>query len=288
MEKEPIFTISDVLPSDRLPRPLTEFDGDLGDLDKEDYETNKKYKEINFLFIDTFKKNFLGKDLKDKDIVWDIKREIEDEKKYNEVLQQIENKNIINRLSGTTGNNWIYSQQVNQLKNTTEKFVLYLKILNQEKFDKYKKEKDWEELTLFDLIKNIFQIWYGKKKSSGKWVLEIIEDWKESKLNNFNWKNIVLLSSFIPSKNDPTDGNYKIFTKFPKLWEEFSIEWQNFYKKPLVMIDKWATFLVNQNAWEWKKMSENKYKWYVWKMVKDSAVDRESIYHYGYWFTLEF
>ena len=124
-----------------------------------------------------------------------------------------------------------------------------------------------------------------KKKSSWKWFFEIEnykneqykKDWEtfQKEYLKKDWKNILLLSSFIPSKNDPTDWNYKIFTKFPKMWEEFSIEWQNFYKKPLVMIDKWATF-------------ENNNKWYVWKMIKNVDFQNKWIYHYAYWFTLEF
>ena len=294
MEKEPIFTISDVLPYDRLPRPLTEFDSQNVDFwnptDNSLYlRRKKKYnKNISFIPEDELEKFSNYNKGKIKNLINNKEFDDEINEKWFYFKKRIENKNIINRFSWTTWDKWIYSQEYNEFnENSKNKVVrLLLKDLTNWKLENYKIL--WKEINFFELFKRIFEIGYWKKKSSWKWQFKVW-NWKEKKLNlEWNKNHILLLSSFIPSSDDPTDWNYKIFTKFPKMWEEFSIEWQNFYKKPLVMISAGSTFLVKKNVWEWKKMSENKNRWYVWKMLKDSAIDRKWIYHYAYGFTIEF
>jgi len=267
MKEKPIFTISDVLPADRLPRILTDFDSEINETTKRWYKRNKRYKNINLISIWDFKNYFLGKEINPDNILNAKKNLKNNNVKFDSLI--LENKNIINRFTWTTWDNWIYSQE-SKIPYWLS-FSLFIKILNEEKFKEYKKEINWKVITLFDLIKNIFEkTWYWKKKSTWKWVFEIIEDWQisENLKENENWNHILLLSNFIPSKNDPIEWNYKLFTKFPKLGEEFSLEWQNFYKKPLVMIKAWATFTLD-NVWEWNRISENDYKWYVWRMIEN-------------------
>lgn len=275
MSENPIFTISDVLPADRLPRPMTEWDGDMWEQNNEDFETNKNYKKINFIFQKTFKKEFLNKNILEKEKIWEIKKNIEDEKLYHWLLIDIENKNIINRSTENTLEWWIFSIETNNIKNSSYEIRTFIKIFDEEKFKNYK---------ILDLLKVIFETtWFWKKKSTWKWVFKI-ESIDKNFIENFygekninDLKNILVLSNFIPSKDDSINWNYKIFTKFPKMWEEFSSKWQNFYKKPMIMIEKWATFEKKEN-----------YNWYVWTMKKDIAINRKNIYHYAYGFTLEF
>ena len=61
MKEKPIFTISDVLPADRLPRPLSEFDSEINEITKRWYKRNKRYKNISLISILDFKNYFLDK-----------------------------------------------------------------------------------------------------------------------------------------------------------------------------------------------------------------------------------
>jgi len=291
MKNKPIFTISDVIFQNNYPKPLVNEIFSVDENINEDfYNRNKDFIKDNIILAKHFRKIIDSKDLK-KDILSIKKKYVKNKSKIDDIIK---NNNIVNRLAWTTLDNWIYSQEEKQSDYSCS---LFLKILDEDKFNKYKKEINWKQITLFDLLKNVFvETWYWKKKSTGKWIFELIKDkdwnikdWEEKTLWKQEWNNILLLSSFIPSKNDPTEGNYKLFTKFPKMWEEFSIEWQKFYKKPLVMIQAGATFKKNKN-----------YEWYVWKMIKnvnlwkfyreDSNWNKKEInfYHYAYGFTLEF
>ena len=273
MSKKPIFTLSDVLPSDRLPRPLSNFDWDLWEQDEEDFEKNKNYNWLDLIFRQKFKNNYLWKKI-ERNNIWEIKRKIENQKIYNWLVKNIENKNIIDRKTWITWENGIYSQESTFISNSNNELKLYIKIFNLEDFNK---------LNILDLLKKIFEIYgFWKKKSTWKWLFEI-KKINENFKNNFYWvekkvyKNYILLSNFIPSENDSIDWNYKIFTKFPKMWEENSIEWQNFYKKPLIMINFWSTFEKNET-----------YDWYVWTMIEKVDFQNKWIYQYAYWFTLDF
>ena len=278
MEQKPIFTISDVLPANRLPRPLTEYDSQNVDVwnDTDNWlylKYKKKYnKEIVYIPEDELDKFSNYEPEKIKNIINNKDFENENNKKWTYFSEKIENKNIVNRLAWTTLENGIYSQWVNEFNENSRNKVVRILFKTSKQLDNYKILD--EELNFFELLKNVFEIWYWKKKSSWKWQFKVWK-WKEKNLGKENWNNILLLSSFIPSTDDPTDWNYKIFTKFPKLWEEFSLEWQNFYKKPLVMIQTGATF-------------KNNNKWYVGKMIKDVDFIDKWIYHYAYGFTIEF
>ncbi len=278
MAEKPIFTISDILPADRLPRPLTEFDGQnviFGtDTDSKIYlKRKKKYnKEITYISEDGLNKFSSYNSEKIKSIINNRDFEKENNRKWTYFFERIENKNIVNRLAWTTLENGIYSQWINEFNENSRNKVVRILLKTSKQLENYKILD--KELDFFDLIKTVFEIWYWKKKSSWKWQFKVWK-WKEKSLWNEQGDNILLLSSFVPSEEDSTKWNYKLFTKFPKLGEEFSIEWNNFYKKPLVMIQSGAAF-------------RNNWSWYVGKMIKDVDFLNKWIYHYAYGFTIEF
>jgi len=297
MVDKPIFTISDVLPADRLPRPLTEYDWNLWKRTKITKEYNQ---QITYIPENELKKFSNYDSDKIKNIINSKDFENEDNKKWTYFSEKIENKNIVNRLAWTTLENWIYSQWVNEFnENKNELRILIKSISNKNLRDYYLKIWENKEIKIdfFELFKNIFENWYWKKKSSWKWAFIIEQnDFDDiTELFSNTWNNILLLSSFIPSKDDPTDWNYKLFTKFPKLWEEFSLEWQNFYKKPLVMIQPGSTFKKTNNNWYVGKMIKdvNLWKFYRKDVKKDpetsSGWQKEiNFYHYAYGFIIEF
>jgi len=261
MTVSPIFTISDVLPEGYLPRPITKFDGDSRDADKDDIDTNKQYKKIRYISIKSLKTIYQNKNIWDKADVWKIKEKIENNKKYSDIWEFSCNKNIIDRKTGTTWDNWIYSQSENFLKDGYSKFSFFIKILDEEKLKQYNVLKN---------IKQIFEIWIWAKKSTWKWVFTITKDRTEK--DNFereNGQNFLLLSNFIPAQDDATDGAYTTYTKFGKLGEDKSMSWLNFHKKPVIFLEKWACFVKNE-------------KWYMGRMIEDIAVEQGWIWQYGY------
>ncbi len=282
MAIKPIFTISDFLPVEEVNKPCFDFDL-LTFWNKENHEKVKHYKKIDYISekslaeisnLDWVNENNIN-DIRNY-ILWNnynINKYDFWYKKSSYFDETIENKNNINRNTWTTSDNWIYSQSS---KYSTREFRLLLKNISKKNLENY--NINWKELNIFALIENIFNLyWFWKKKSNWKWLFEIINKFQEKSFWLEKDKYLLTLSSFIPSEKDSTKWNYKILTKFPKMWEEFSSEWQNFYKKPMIMIGEWATFE------KWKN-----YEWYVWKMLDNSAINRENIYHYSYWFTLEF
>ncbi|MDP2090944.1 MAG: hypothetical protein Q8K30_05110 [Candidatus Gracilibacteria bacterium] len=276
MAIKPIFTISDVLPADRLPRPISDFDGDIKF--NKTYEDNfislkksKKFnKEINYIDENNLTK---FKDINKEDLlkIREDENYLNNNNKNNTYYSEgIENKNIINRNTGITSEGGIYSQNYIYFNENSRNKALrvFLKVFN---------ENSLEEYNIMENIKNIFSIGYGKKKSQGKGYFKV-GDWNEyTKIQQNTGNKFLLLSNFIPSNKDSTNGNYNTFTKFPKMGEEFSSEGQNFYKKPMIMIKSGATFEKGNN-----------YEGYVGKMIDNSAIKREKIYHYAYGFTFEF
>lgn len=284
MAKKPIFTISDVLPADRLPRPLTEWDGDIDKSDTtiEDQKISlKKSKDYNkkIQYIDESNlNNFSSIDMEK---LFEIRKNemyLNSNNKYDNYFGfDLENKNKIDRHAWITLEKGIYSQSQNYFKeNENNKVVrILLKNISWQDLDKY--NIDWIEINFFEMIEKVFENWFGKKKSTWKGFFKIWK-WIEKVFSNTtNWKHILLLSVFSPSEKDSTKWSYKIFTKFPKMWEEFSMKWTNFYKRPLIMIKEGAVFRLGKQ-----------YSWYVWRMIEEIAIDKKWIYHYGYGFTLEF
>lgn len=280
MSDKPIFTISDVLPLEEIFKPLFDEDN-ISNLIVENFEKIKHYKKLDYVNLNTIKEtsslnwvdNWNISEIRNY-VLWNnyiINKYDFWYKKSDYKNEIINNKNNINRNTWTTWDNWIYSESS---KITTREFRLLLKNISWKDLENY--DILWKKLNFFDLLKSIFSDWYWKKKNTWKWFFKVF-DFVEKKFDFENFNYLLVLSNFIPSEKDSTEWNYKIFTKFPKMWEEFSSEWQNFYKKPMIMLESWATF----------KKSEN-YDWYVWRMIKNVAIWKENIYHYAYWFTLEF
>ena len=119
-------------------------------------------------------------------------------------------------------------------KNTS--LVVLVKILNQVQWDDYKCE---------DILKNVFEIGYGKKKSSGYGQFEVLtfDDYdKFSEPNDAN--GFITLSQYLPSDKDKIeDAYYNINVKYGKFGEEKSSS-QNPFKPPMLLMKPGSCFLV--------------------------------------------
>lgn len=94
-------------------------------------------------------------------------------------------------------------------------------------------------------LKQMFQAGIGAQRSVGKGIFEISEGLKE--FDGFkipeNPNGFVALSNFVPKKEDPTNGYYRTFLKYPKV-SYISDEDDPPFKKPLIFLEAGSTFYV--------------------------------------------
>jgi CRISPR-associated protein Csm4 len=118
--------------------------------------------------------------------------------------------------------------------------VIFMKILDKEIWDKYNCES---------ILKSVFEIGFGKKKSSGYGQFEVLEF---NDFNSFNEPEIsngfVSLSHILPSNKDKIlDAFYNINVKYGKFGEEKSNS-QNPFKKPLIMLTPGSCFITDEKS----------------------------------------
>ena len=104
----------------------------------------------------------------------------------------------------------------------------------------------WDDLKCEDILKSVFEIGYGKKKSSGYGHFEVtsFEEYKE--FNEPNEANGFLsLSNMLPADDDKIcDAYYDYHIKYGKLGEQLSSA-ANPFKKPLVLLKPGSCFLTS-------------------------------------------
>lgn len=311
MEQKPFFVVSNVFPKGYIPRPRLKYDfikeeakkikdgkenkenernkkeSDEKNVMNEEFDKIKDYdKEINLIKIEDLKDYFNFSEIKK--IESKEEREKKGKEEINKIMEKVkiiqsygkdrEIKTTISRFTSTTlEEQGPYSLPYFSLKEEGELWLL-MKVFGEGEVIKEDKIKEY--------LKLVFTEGFGKRKSIGKGVFEVIEDWKEFKikegekeinLENEEGKYCLSLSNFVPNKNDPTDGFYEIFVKYGKLGEERSIAGSgNFYKKPLIMIKEGATFKANSSSNE-----------HLGRMLAGISADSE-VYHYAYGFPLRF
>ncbi|MEO0114297.1 MAG: type III-A CRISPR-associated RAMP protein Csm4 [candidate division WOR-3 bacterium] len=222
-EGNPPFIISDGLPTDLLPKPLSaEF---YAEPDK-----RKDIKKIEFVTLDDFNKIRKGE-------------EFEPSKAKTPLKYRTVPHSRINRLTWSTPTEaGLYSLE--------EFFVPYLSV--------YLKlfAETWHD-RIVNLFNELSKIGYGRKKSIGQGQFEVTEvkEFNFGELKDAN--GFVTLSNFCPQAKDPTEGIYKTFVKYGKLGEEFTF-CGNPFKRPLVMIKTGSVFKTNGHPKEfYGRMVEN-------------------------------
>jgi CRISPR-associated protein Csm4 len=217
-ERKPPFIISDGFPSGYLPKPISM------DINIQP-EQRKEIRKIEFLPKEYFECVRNGE-------IPDIKK---DRFKEAECSKSISIHNTINRWTNTTNvEGSLYTLQ----EITISEIDIYLKVIS----------TDWKD-RIVNLFKEISKTGYGRKKSIGKGQFKVasIDEITFSSIPNAN--GFVTLSNFCPSKDDPTEGLYKIFIKYGKLGEEFTF-CGNPFKKPILMIKTGAVFKTGSSPEE--------------------------------------
>ncbi|MBU1706183.1 hypothetical protein KKG19_05685 [Patescibacteria group bacterium] len=136
--------------------------------------------------------------------------------------------------------------------------------------------RSWD-LTLED-IKELFEYialsGYGRDKSTGKGRVSLEEIKNGFSLPSVDRPNaFVTLSSYIPQREDPLEGYYKIITKYGKLGEEYaSSRIISPFKKPILMFAAGSLFKLGKSPIN---------DWYG-GLVSDIHHEKSGIKQYGY------
>lgn len=217
----------------------------------------KKINKISSVSLEEF--NSLRASLSNKDFIKNIlwQRVSKDENKDNiknvEISMTQTYHNIINRLSGSTGENGIFVQK----EYISEKNIcIYIKIREDyplEKLDKY--------------LKWIEENGYGKKVSSGKGQIKRISFDKFDKFVEIKDANaFVVLSNYIPAEDDYKKVHHlEILTKIPKLASDYTDN-SVIFKKTFSCFTVGSIFKTN-----------NPEKEVVGKVLRDIHIDKKIV-----------
>jgi CRISPR-associated protein Csm4 len=122
------------------------------------------------------------------------------------------------------------------------KVVFLIRVLNKDLYNDFKCE---------EVLKDVFEIGFGKKKSSGFGQFEIcggIEDFDKNKINEPKDANaFITLGNYLPSAYDgiTQDCFYDFIVKYGRLSEEKSLS-ENPFKKPLVLFTPGSIFRIEK------------------------------------------
>ena len=153
----------------------------------------------------------------------------------------------IDRISSRSKDGQLFSYHPKFLKEGN-KLAFLIKILDTEAFDKFYCER---------ILKTVFEIGYGKKKSSGYGHCQVIsfDEFSEIKQPEDS-KAFLTLSNYLPAKSDNIiSGFYDTFIKYGKLGEELSSSKIPF-KKPILFIKPGAIFFTNNSKKNYGRITE--------------------------------
>jgi len=211
-EGNPPFIITDGLPTDLLPKPLSA--EVFAEPDK-----RKDIKNIEFVTLDEF--NSIRKGEK-----------FEPRRGISPLNYRTTPHSRINRLTWST----LAEAGVYSLEEFFAPYIsVYLKVFVETWYDR-----------IINLFYELSKIGYGRKKSIGQGQFKVTEvkEFDFGKINNAD--GFVTLANFCPKENEPTEGLYKILVKYGKLGEEFTF-CGNPFKRPLVMIKSGSVFKTNKS-----------------------------------------
>lgn len=224
-----------------FPKPLIH-------LKKTDVHKNsisKKQKIIDFLF---------NKEMKSVELLTTEQFQLFIDGKYNELYESLTNDPYarpkfetdlrvsveIDRNSFTAKEGQLFSYYPKFLDDDT-RIVFLLKVLNEETYNSFHCE---------EILKDVFEIGFGKKKSSGYGHFEIVDDITE--FNQLkepeNSSAFICLGNYVPASDDYiiSESTYDFIVKYGRLGEEKSLS-KNPFKKPLIMFTPGSIFRTSKS-----------------------------------------
>ena len=175
---------------------------------------------------DTYLKSFELPDIKDLSypkLTYDLRVSVE-----------IDRQKLSSKESQLFSYNPLYVKDSNETS-----FVIFIKIIDEVKYNEYKCE---------EILKSVFDIGYGKKKSSGYGQFEVSEPEPFSGFNEpENSNGFVTLGNYLPSQSDNLiDGFYEFNVKYGKLGEQLSKS-ENPFKQPIILFKPGSCFVTNRS-----------------------------------------
>ena len=145
----------------------------------------------------------------------------------------------IDRETFSSKDGQLFTENPKYLDDNTS-IVVFVKILNQTK---------WDDLHCEDILKIVFEIGYGKKKSSGYGHFEILSFEDYTKFEEPNESNgFISLSQYLPANSDNIkDAFYDINVKYGKFGEEKSNS-QNPFKPPMLLMKPGSCFITDKQT----------------------------------------
>lgn len=210
----PPFVISDAFPSDRLPVPAF-----VRLLDWPP-EQRKAVKRARWLDHETFGRIQRGHPPAAGDLIADSG--------FHESAQL---HNTINRAgSATTSEGGLFSREETLLAAGHARLTIYVRL------DPAFRDLFWHG------VRELATEGFGADRSAGKGQFRVEGELEPAAFVDAvdSAGGVVVLSTFQPGTDDPTDGAWEAFTKYGKLGPEFGLE--NVFKRPLVLLKPGACF----------------------------------------------
>ncbi len=150
-------------------------------------------------------------------------------------------------------------------------YTIFIKIID---------EKNYKLFECENLFREVFEIGFGKKKSSGYGEFDM-NSYKYDIFNGFrdieDSNAFITLSNYLPSKDDAiVESYYDFHVKYGKLGEDYALS-KNPFKKPIIFILPGSVFKTNL-----------KKEFYGRCTVKGEVSNLENIIQNGIAFTLNF
>lgn len=155
----------------------------------------------------------------------------------------------IDRESLNSSDGKLFSYHPRYLKKEN-KLVFLIKVLD---------DKAYLDFQCENILKDVFNVGYGKKKSSGFGQCEVVGD-----IIGFNdiqeptdSNGFVTLGNFLPSVNDEIiEGKYDTKVKYGRLGEELSLS-NNPFKNPILFITQGSYFKTKETKNHYGRITEN-------------------------------
>lgn len=226
--KEPVIVFSGLFPKDWIPAPVFSFFSE-SLASSADYRTIKEAKKLKFIPINKLNDFLHGPEPSE---LKEIVRMADDLVYFDETMHV-----SLSRLDGTAIEGKLFSQSEYWFKGE-----IWLFIRVEESFAK--------EFELREVLNYMFLTGIGAKKSTGKGCFELIELKETDLLMPEDSHNAFLsLNRWVPNRNDPSEGFYRIYAKNARLGGNFSVA-GIFQKKPILMIEEGSWFYTDkQRPW---------------------------------------
>ena len=230
VQNKPAVIFSNAFPEGALPLPLgivnlkQDFIGEASKAKgKAAYQLNKKFKKAEYIKVESFQK------------MVQEQFSCHPEENYiaeNVIIEQDTVRNMVNRSTGSVENmdgaGNLYAQTEYYCK-TGRNLDVYIR-------------STMEEEKLLKVLELMFLLGIGANKSVGKGRFEIESFQKAEELGTKTGANAyVILSNYIPRKEDATNGYYSTFVKNPMVDREYATKGVP-YKKPLLIVNSGSVF----------------------------------------------